>query len=49
MARLRCDLRWKVASGLELTDEGFHAMTLTYWRSRLRKMRRNGSLTPSER
>ncbi len=32
---LRCDLRWKVACGLALTDEGFHPSTLTYWRRRL--------------
>jgi len=32
---LRCDLRWKVACGLALTDEGFHSSTLTYWRRRL--------------
>jgi hypothetical protein len=32
---LRCDLRWKAACGLALTDEGFHPMTLTYWRRRL--------------
>ena len=32
---LRCDLRWKVACGLALTDEGFHPTTLTYWRRRL--------------
>jgi IS5 family transposase len=34
--RLRCDIRWKVACGLALDDEGFHPTTLTYWRSRLR-------------
>lgn len=34
--RLRCDLRWKVACGLALDDEGFHPTTLTYWRNRLR-------------
>ena len=33
---LRCDLRWKVACGLALDDEGLHATTLTYWRGRLR-------------
>jgi hypothetical protein len=33
---LRCDLRWKVACGLPLDDEGLHATTLTYWRARLR-------------
>lgn len=32
---LRCDLRWKVACGLPLDDEGFHPSTLTYWRGRL--------------
>jgi hypothetical protein len=33
---LRCDLRWKVACGLPLDDEGLHPTTLTYWRGRLR-------------
>lgn len=37
MERLRCDIRWKVATGLPLDDEGFHPTTLTYWRTRLRK------------
>jgi hypothetical protein len=32
---LRCDLRWKAACGLALTDEGFHPSVLTYWRRRL--------------
>jgi transposase len=32
---LRCDLRWKVACGLALTDVGFHPTTLLYWRRRL--------------
>jgi IS5 family transposase len=36
MERLRCDLRWKVATGLALDHAGFHATTLTYWRRRLR-------------
>jgi hypothetical protein len=31
----RCDLRWKVACGLALDDQGFHPSTLTYWRRRL--------------
>jgi len=35
---LRCDLRWKVACGLPLDDEGLHPTTLTYWR-RLRESR----------
>jgi hypothetical protein len=34
---LRCDLRWKVACGLALDDEGLHPTTLTYWRGRLRE------------
>jgi len=32
---LRCDLRWKAACGLALTDEGIHPSVLTYWRRRL--------------
>jgi transposase len=35
VAALRCDLRWKVACGLSLADEGFDASTLVYWRRRL--------------
>jgi DDE family transposase/transposase-like protein DUF772 len=31
----RCDLRWKVATGMALDDKGFHPSTLTYWRRRL--------------
>lgn len=31
----RCDLRWKVATGMSLDDEGFHASALVYWRRRL--------------
>jgi hypothetical protein len=31
----RCDLRWKVATGMALDDGGFHPSTLTYWRRRL--------------
>lgn len=34
--RLRCDIRWKAAAGLALTDEGFHPSVLTLWRARLR-------------
>lgn len=37
MERLRCDLRWKVATGLALDHAGFHPTTLTYWRRRLRE------------
>jgi IS5 family transposase len=36
MERLRCDIRWKVATGLPLDHVGFHPTTLTYWRRRLR-------------
>lgn len=32
---LRTDIRWKVAAGLALDDEGFHPTVLTYWRRRL--------------
>jgi hypothetical protein len=31
----RCDLRWKVATGMALDDGGFHPSTLVYWRRRL--------------
>lgn len=30
------DLRWKVAAGLALGDEGFHPTVLTLWRNKLR-------------
>lgn len=38
--RVRCDLRWKVALGLSLEDEGFHPTVLTYTRERLRNSER---------
>lgn len=31
------DIRWKVAAGLSLDDEGFHPTVLTLWRNKLRK------------
>jgi IS5 family transposase len=34
---LRTDLRWKVAAGLTLDDEGFHPTVLTLWRDKLRR------------
>ena len=34
---VRCDLRWKVASGMALDDKGFDPSTLVYWRKRLAK------------
>jgi len=33
---LRTDIRWKVAAGLALDDEGFHPTVLTLWRNKLR-------------
>ncbi len=38
--RLRCDIRWKAAAGLALTDQGFHPTVLTLWRARLRNSSR---------
>jgi hypothetical protein len=37
---VRCDLRWKVACGLSLLDEGFDPSSLTYWRRRIAKSQR---------
>jgi hypothetical protein len=36
----RCDLRWKVATGMPLDHKGFHPSTLTYWRQRLARSAR---------
>jgi len=36
----RCDLRWKVATGMALDEAGFHPSTLTYWRQRLARSQR---------
>ncbi|MGB7982836.1 MAG: IS1182 family transposase [Candidatus Nanopelagicales bacterium] len=36
----RCDLRWKVATGLALDHAGFDPSTLVYWRKRLAKSER---------
>ena len=50
IGRLRCDIRWKAAAGLSLTDEGFHPTVLTLWRARLRRSRsrcRSGCSTRS--
>jgi hypothetical protein len=41
---VRCDLRWKVALGLALTDTGFHPTTLLYWRRRLAASKRPNRL-----
>ncbi len=40
VAALRTDLRWKVAAGLTLDDEGFHPTVLTLWRNKLRASER---------
>jgi Transposase domain (DUF772) len=34
--QLACNIAWKVACGLALTDQGFHPTVLTLWRTRLR-------------
>ncbi len=36
----RCDLRWKVATGMALDHNGFDPTTLVYWRNRLAKSQR---------
>jgi Transposase domain (DUF772)/Transposase DDE domain len=36
----RCDLRWKVATGMALDHMGFDPTTLVYWRKRLAKSER---------
>jgi transposase len=36
----RCDLRWKVATGMALDHSGFDPSTLVYWRKRLAKSTR---------
>jgi len=36
----RCDLRWKVATGMALDHKGFDPSTLVYWRQRLAKSKR---------
>jgi transposase-like protein DUF772 len=33
--QLACNIAWKVAAGLALTQRGFHPRVLTLWRSRL--------------
>jgi Transposase domain (DUF772) len=37
---VRCDLRWKVACGLSLLDEGFDPSSLVYWRKRIARSKR---------
>ena len=43
IGRLRCDIRWKAAAGLPLTDEGFHPTVLILWRARLRNSDQPGA------
>src|ERR671911_1759817 len=43
----RCDLRWKVATGMALDDKGFHPSTLTYWRQRLGRPSRAHRVHPA--
>ncbi len=37
---LRCDIRWKVATGLALDHPGVHFTVFTYWRTRLQRSAR---------
>lgn len=37
---LRCDIRWKVATGLPLDHPGVHYTVFTYWRTRLNNSKR---------
>lgn len=37
---VKCDLRWKVATGMALDDKGFDPSTLVYWRKRLARSQR---------
>jgi IS5 family transposase len=37
---LRCDLRWKVATGLALDHPGVHFTVFTYWRTRMERSER---------
>ena len=37
---VRTDLRWKVAAGLALDDDGFHPTVRTLWRNKLRQSER---------
>ena len=47
--RLRCDIRWRPAAGLSLTDSGFHPTVLTLWRARLRASEMPGRILSSTR
>src|SRR5437899_66819 len=45
----RCDLRWKVATGMSLDHNGFDPSTLVYWRQRLAKSQRPHRITEAVR
>jgi hypothetical protein len=45
----RCDLRWKVATGMALDHNGFDPSTLVYWRKRLAKSERPHRLNEAVR
>jgi Transposase domain (DUF772)/Transposase DDE domain len=45
----RCDLRWKVATGMSLDHNGFDPSTLVYWRKRLAKSERPHRITEAVR
>jgi transposase len=45
----RCDLRWKVATGMSLDHQGFDPSTLVYWRRRLAKSARPHRITEAVR
>ena len=45
----RCDLRWKVATGMALDDAGFDPSTLVYWRKRLAKSKRPDRISEAVR
>jgi transposase len=42
--QLACNIAWKVACGLALTDPGFHPTVLCLWRNRLRASQRPGRI-----
>lgn len=45
----RCDLRWKVSTGMSLDHNGFDPTTLVYWRKRLAKSDRPHRITEAVR
>src|SRR6266536_3884167 len=47
--QLACNIAWKVACGLALTDPGFHPTVLVLWRNRLRASQRPGRILDAVR